>query len=41
MGDGDVKVTEVASTDNLVDHFIKAFQLHMDRMCVRYDILWT
>ena len=37
----DVKATEVASTENLVDPFTKAFQFQMDSMGVRYDILWT
>ena len=36
---GDVKFTEVTSIDNLVDPFTKAFQLQMDRMGVRCDIL--
>ena len=38
---GDVKVTEIASTNNLVDPFTKAFQLQMDRMGVRCDVFWT
>ena len=41
---GDVVVTKVASADNLADPFTNAltsniFQLHVDRMGVRCDIL--
>ena len=43
---GDVVVTKVASADNLADPFTKAltsnvFQLHVDKMGIRCDILWT
>ena len=34
-----VIVIEVASIDNLEDLFVKAFQLHVDKMGVRCDIL--
>ena len=42
----DVVVTMIASADNLVDPFTKAltsniFHRHVDRMVIRYDILWT
>ena len=36
-----VIVIEVASIYNIADLFTKTFQLHMDRMGVRCDILWT
>ena len=42
----DVVVTKVVSADNLEDPFTKAltsnvFQLHVDSMSIRCDILWT
>ena len=43
---GDIVVIKVASADNLADPFTKAltsnvFQLHVDSMGVRCEILWT
>ena len=38
---GDVIVTKVASVDNLVDSFTKVFQFHVDRMGVRFNVIWT